>query len=188
MCLYLQKFSWTSNPTQGMNPDNLTELCPAQSCWGIPINLRRCAPYLYHILHIARGTESIASQFPKKIHFSNCISPGSTLKNYTYLLILHESTLLRQCKIDLYMEGFYVLKVSQAYKSLCTELAPCRGASSTLGTGWNPRCVSSWRERVCEASRWPGNCTAFETRYWTFSHLFAVSRLVPSSAGGFPLI
>lgn len=121
MCLYLQKFSWTSSPAQGMNPDNLTELCPAQSCWGIPINLLRCAPYLYHILHIAPGTESIASQFPKKIHFSNCISPGSTLKNYTHLLILHESTLLRQCNIDLYTEGLYVFKSKSSLRSALQE-------------------------------------------------------------------
>lgn len=42
--------------------------------------------------------------------------------------------------------------------------------------------VKSSGRRGCGASSHSGNCTALETRYWTYSHPFAVSRLMSSSA------
>lgn len=62
----------------------------------------------------------------------------------------------------------------QLYKRLCFELALSSGVRSTLGTQLNPIRVSSWQGKGCEASSWPENCTAFKTRSWTFSHMFAV--------------
>lgn len=53
ICSYLLKFSWGSSPTQVVNPDNLTVLCPAQSCWDLCINFIKCALYLYHIWYVA---------------------------------------------------------------------------------------------------------------------------------------
>lgn len=61
----------------------------------------------------------------------------------------------------------------QLYKRLCFKLDFSSGVRSTLGTHLNPIRVSSWQENYCEASGWQENCTAFRTRSWTFSNVFA---------------
>lgn len=137
-------------------------------------------------------TGYLVSLFPKK--FTSVVlfllEAEEIDKNYICFVVMYQSPVLNQCNVGLYIKCFRVLKINkvqvQLYNSAWSWL--CAMGSDPPKTEWIPLQVSFWQDQGREASSWPGNCTAFETRYWIFSHLFAVSRLVSPSAGGFLLI